>query len=221
METLEHQQPKTGTTPAKQARAKRTMERVERAARTLLNEKPWAEISMAQLAEAAEASIGSIYARFASKAALLDHLDELYCREMIVLNQDLLDDSREVRLADALMKFVRGLMHYHRDNHGLIRTVVLEARTADHPAFHARSERMNTALGIACKRFVAIAKAEGHDVEPQHMGWALFLVATTMRELILFPRGVPRPATGAEEQTRMIVQVALGYLTQVAEGDGS
>lgn len=206
------------TVPAKQARAQRTMERVEATARALLNEKSWADLTMADLAKAAEASIGSIYARFPSKAALLDRLDAIYCEEVIALNQDVLSEARDVRFDQALAGFVHNLAIYHRENHGLIRTLILETRTAGHPSFHERSRQMNKGLRLAGRRFFEIAKGEGRSLTIDDISWAMFLVLAAMRELALFPQGLPRPQVSFERGEAEIVEMALGYLERSEAG---
>ena len=198
--------------PAKQARAQRTMERVERAARQLLNEATWAELTMADIAKAADTSIGSIYARFPSKAALLDHLDEVYCQEIEGLNGKLPTGPTDASLDQAITEFVHSVAAYHRANAGLIRTLILETRTAGHDAFHSRSARMNEGLQMTCERFRDIAARDGHKISTVKIQWVLFLVLSTLRELTLFPQGLPRPKSSSKEGKQEIVAMAMNYL---------
>jgi AcrR family transcriptional regulator len=183
----------------------------------MLNEASWAEITMADLAREAEASVGSIYARFPSKAALLDRLDEIYCEEVIARNQSVLNDAGEARFEEALASFVHGLVRYHAANHGLIRTLILETRTTGHPAFHDRSARMNKGLKLVARRLADLAAAEGRKLAADRMAWALFLVLAAMRELTLFPQGLPRPQVSLAKGEAEIMEMALGYLERVEQ----
>lgn len=201
--------------PAKQARSQRTMERVEAAARAALNRESWADLTMAALARAAKTSVGSIYARFPSKEALLDRLDEIYCEEIIALNSALSSDPMLTSFDEALSSFVHGLAMYHRAHAGLIRTLILETRTAGHPAFHERSARMNRALKGVAHRLGELARAEGRVFPADKISWVLFLVLSTMRELALFPQGLPRPKVGADKGEAEIIEMAQGYLARV------
>jgi len=206
---------KTKAIPAKQARAQRTMERVEAAARAALNQESWADLTMAALARAAKTSVGSIYARFPSKEALLDRLDEIYCEEIIALNTALSDDPKLTSFDDAMSTFVRDLARYHRAHAGLIRTLILETRTAGHPAFHERSDRMNKALKGVARRLGALAEAEGRTFPADKISWVLFLVLSTMRELALFSQGLPRPKVGFAKGEAEIIEMAQGYLARM------
>lgn len=206
---------KIGAIPAKQERARRTMERVETAARNALETANWADLTMAGLARAAKTSVGSIYARFPSKDALLDRLDEIYCQEVIAMNEALVTGADDLSFDDALTAFVRGLAAYHRTNAGLIRTLILETRTAGHPAFHERSARMNKGLANIAKHLGALAKAEGRELASDKLAWVLFLVLATMRELTLFPKGLPRPKASFAKGEAEIIEMARGYIAHV------
>jgi len=193
------------------------MERVEAAARAALNETGWADLTMADLARAAKTSVGSIYARFPSKEALLDRLDEIYCEEIIALNLSLLERAESMSFDDALRDFVHGLSAYHRAHGGLIRTLILETRTAGHPAFHERSARMNKGLKGVARSLRELAATEGRDFPADKVSWVLFLVLSTLRELALFPQGLPRPKVSFAKGDAEIIEMALGYLARVEE----
>ena len=68
--------------PPKQARSQQTLERLLVAAETLLAERPWEQIGVAELCAAADASVGAFYARFTDKDALLDLLADAYRTDM-------------------------------------------------------------------------------------------------------------------------------------------
>ena len=203
---------RVGKIPAKQARSLRTVERIETAARELLQEHSWQTLTMASLAKAAGAHVGSIYARFESKEALLDHLDEVYCREVIDLNCALLPKMEEMGFEDALATFIDGIARYHRKNSGLVRTLILETRIGDHPSFHARSKRMNGTLQDVYKLLSNTGKHEGRSMPPEKIAWVFFLILSTVREAVLFPKGLPRPTTSLQKQIQEITAMALAYL---------
>jgi len=203
---------KTRAVPAKQARAQCTMERVERTARRMLNRMSWDDISMADLAEKSRTSIGSIYARFPSKAALLDYLDEIYCREVEVLNTDRCTSGDATSFEGLLSAFVEAFTAYHHANRGLIRTLILETRTKGHAKFHSRSKRMNLGLEHACNLLLELAQKEGRNLDASQIEWALFLILAAMRELTLFPQGLPRPNADTDKGAAEIVTMAMRYL---------
>jgi AcrR family transcriptional regulator len=61
--------------PPQQNRSRRTLDRLLEASESLLKRKRFEEISVAELAREPRSSVGSFYARFPGKDALLDFLD--------------------------------------------------------------------------------------------------------------------------------------------------
>ena len=206
---------KVGKIPAKQARSQRTVERIELAARTLLQDQSWQNITMADLAKAAEANVGSIYARFEGKEALLDRLDEIYCLEIIEMTEALLVQMNASTLEEAISTFVDGTARYHHKNSGLVRTLILETRIGDHPSFHNRSKRMNATMQGVGTQIMSLAKAEGRALAPENIRWAVFFALSAVREAVLFPKGLPRPTTSFQKQIDEITSMVLGYLERI------
>jgi AcrR family transcriptional regulator len=64
-------EPHQTVNPPQQARSRRTERAIAGALSALLREKPFADISVAEIARLANVSVGGFYARFASKEALL------------------------------------------------------------------------------------------------------------------------------------------------------
>ena len=204
--------------PAQQDRSRETMRRIEEAALRLLEQLDWRDLTMAGLAREAKASVGSIYARFETKAALLEHLDELYARELLSLAEQFVEACRSEQAAfgTVVEGLVRELFRFHRQRHGLIRVLVLEARTAKPPSFAERSVRMNEAMGGVCTELCGLGLREGREIDPVAMGWALCFMMATIREIALFPGGIPRPDTDDAAQADQIVLMVWGYLDQRA-----
>lgn len=67
-----------GVRPTQQARSRETRDKLVRALDKKLREKSFAEVSIAELAEAAGLSVGAVYRRFENKDAFIPVIFELY-----------------------------------------------------------------------------------------------------------------------------------------------
>lgn len=67
-----------GVRPTQQARSRETRDRLVRALDLKLREKAFADVSIAELAEAAGLSVGAVYRRFENKDAFIPVIFELY-----------------------------------------------------------------------------------------------------------------------------------------------
>ena len=65
-------------TPPQQVRTHATLGKLLDAAESLLDEKSWSEISVAEIAAKADSSVGAFYRRFSDKDALLHSIHERF-----------------------------------------------------------------------------------------------------------------------------------------------
>ncbi len=114
-----------------QDRSRATLQRLAGAAAQLLEERPWHQISIAEIVATASSSVGSFYARFPDKAALLDFLDERYTGEVLALHGQIkeLIANQAPDLGELVAQLVCELVRFHRRRRGLIRALVQRART--------------------------------------------------------------------------------------------
>ncbi|MCP5065635.1 MAG: TetR/AcrR family transcriptional regulator [bacterium] len=73
----------TRVRPPKQERSRRSLQRIIDTAREFLSRRTPGEVSLRDIASAADVSVSSLFARFPSKDALLDHLHSELCRERL------------------------------------------------------------------------------------------------------------------------------------------
>ena len=74
---------RTRVRPPKQERSRRTLRRILDASRALLTERDPRDVSLREIADRAEVSMSSLFARFPSKDALLDHLHAELCEHRL------------------------------------------------------------------------------------------------------------------------------------------
>lgn len=176
---------KNNLRPPLQRRSADTLERVFRATEALLEEKPFDLITVADITAKSESSVGAFYARFPDKEALLNALDERYAIEGLErLENTLTEMQRNGSSYRIAREIIEGLWDFHAAKPGLIRSLVLRARTHPDPAYQARGDRLTESL------FGAVASMlEPHGYEPRAIHFALLTTLTTVRELTLFPEG--------------------------------
>ncbi len=113
----------------KQARSAATLARIVEAARTLLDERPFADLTVVQIMERAGMSVGSFYVRFENKAALLPylyaHYDEgLEERASAALAPEAWDG---LSLSRRIARLVTLTVDAYRANRGLWRAILVHA----------------------------------------------------------------------------------------------
>jgi AcrR family transcriptional regulator len=169
----------------RQARARRTRERVLAAAARLIRQHPFAEISMQEIAEEAGISIGALYARFPSKEAVLALLGVAVFEEV---------RGRFVRAMDAVpgRAGLRALVSAYVDTlvaelHRNRRLVLDLRRHADGaPEIRALMARTNSTIHEAF-----LTRARRHSADIVHrdheaaLQWALFMMNAAAREAVL------------------------------------
>ncbi len=175
----------------KQARSQATLDRIVTATQELLETKRFDEISIAEIVARARSSVGAFYVRFPDKAALLDHLDELYARQMVAAAEAA---ARESSGASSLEEDVRGLVaflvHVHRLQPGLLRTLIIEARRQGDGPFRDRTRRMNRTIPAVMERLLERDAEIGHPEPRRAVYLGLLMVFSAIREVTLFPEGL-------------------------------
>lgn len=204
-----------------QERSRRTLERLLEAAGELLEERTFHELTVQEVVKRAGSSVGSFYARFEDKEALLDYLDELYARQMIALVNELAEEL-EAEPAGSLRATARAvlgrLVPFHRSRRGLIRALVLRARERREVHYDDRTRRMNLELPRLLACLLHHREEITHPDPEQAAGLGFALTFAGMRDRILFPESIQLPAATsdarlAEESAHLLT----AYLTTPPE----
>lgn len=171
-----------------QPRSEQTLLRLEQAAIRLLETRTWADVKLTELVSEARSSIGSFYNLFADKDALLDHLDEQYAQELIGHLEAYLARDH-VDLEQAAADLLGGLVAFHRSRRGLIRALVLRARSLREPAYDERTTRMNQLQ----PRLGAHLQMHCPQQSPDRVLLGLSFTFSAMRDRVLFPESIQLP----------------------------
>jgi AcrR family transcriptional regulator len=193
------------------------MDRFAEATESLLRDRPFEQISIQEIARLAERPIGSFYARFGSKDALLpflyqryhESLEALFAARLARVDWDALGFDTTI---EALVDFLVGVYDERR---WLLRALALFARSqpAALPAdvVGARSRVFDLPIRILARHRASITHADAEAA----IGFAVFIVSSVAREKLLFgdaphARVTPISRRGLRDE---LVRVFRSYLT--------
>jgi len=182
--------------PAVQARSQRTQRRILEATEELLAERLFEQVSVQEIAARAGVSVGALYARFASKAALVPCLQERYTLASHAMAKRVMDPRRwEGRPLDVRARVAaRFLVRVYRHNRGLLRALFLDWRTQPEKITDADRAARATFFDRLAAPFLA-CRDEITAVDPDRsVRLAIAMVMATCRDLFLsgnqFPHAV-------------------------------
>ena len=142
-----------GVHEPRQDRSRRTLERIVDATEKLLRDKPFEEISVAEIVREARSSVGSFYARFSEKEGLLPLIYERYDRQ-VQRRVDRLFASQDfsaLSLAELVRRFVHTTVGSFRRRVWLVRAAALFVRS--HPqAVTKKMEESRAAMHLRLAR---------------------------------------------------------------------
>lgn len=203
--------------PPAQERSKETMERFARATEDLLAERPFEDISVQDIVQRAQRPIGSFYARFKSKDALLPYLYGRYHEGLEdVFEQKLArHDWPSLEFVATLEAIVDLLIAAYDERRWLIRAMALFTRLRpDALPADVIPRRVKLYDGIVDRVLRHSARIR-HDDPAGAVRFGLFLVESTMREKLLFGQAPHAKATplGKHALRAELVCAFHGYLT--------
>ena len=120
----------------KQLRSQKTITRILKAFDALLQQKPFDQITVAEVARRARASIPSLYARFDGKEALLLAAHEAFKEEVIAASSEFLAPGRwrDVAVPEISRRAAAELVRLYQTRQNLLRAVLL----SDSPDIYER-----------------------------------------------------------------------------------
>jgi AcrR family transcriptional regulator len=152
--------------PPRQERTQKTLVALLDAAESLLADKGFDDITVADVAARAGSSVGAFYRRFSDKDALLHALHERYCEEATITANEALDPERwdGIGIAEMLSAQIDFLVEVFGERRGLDRAIYL--RTFRDAAFSERSARLQNHVTDGMTALLAVRKAEFAHPDP-------------------------------------------------------
>jgi len=190
-----HDRPKA-VRPPQQGRSAQTLERIYAATEKLLERKRFEDLSVAEIVDEARSSVGAFYTRFADKETLLDALDERYMEASLRAVEETLDEAalEGHDLEEVVQAIVAAVVQFHRAKPGLIRALVMRARSQPDTRYQARGDRITDAIFERIHSLLLARREAIHHPQPKTaIALGFFAVLTVIREVTLFPEG---PAKG-------------------------
>lgn len=175
--------------PPRQARSRKTLDRLVDGTEALLEAKHFDELTVVQIAKHAASSVGAFYGRFKDKQALLHYLDERMEQDA-VKHWDAFFDAERWRgatVSDVLREFASVSVKAHRRRKGVLRTVFLRLRSRADAESRNRARRLNEhVVTRATQLLLARRSGIGHPEPESAVRFALFQFGAALREAVLF-----------------------------------
>ncbi len=204
-----------------QDRSKRTLERLLDAAEEIIRARGVAALTVPAVTQAARSSVGSFYARFADKDALLATLHRRACEQSVATAEAALDPARweGVPTADLVRAFVGFAVRVFADRRPMM--LAFTAELASDPGFAER--RAQTAAGIAraLRRLLLPRRAFiGHPHPEIAIDMSLRLVTGVLEQRNALDAGGLEEARMADEAlVEELTRAVLRYLDVGARGE--
>src|SRR5262249_6737373 len=116
---------------------------------------------------------------------------------------------------------IGGMVRSYRLHRGILRALMLYARTHRDPEFRRQADAMN-AIGLDLAEQLVLRYAEqiGHPDPRAAVRWGLFLVGYVLRETVLGGEGEPRLPFEEERLEEELTRMYLGYLGVAVPHEG-
>ena len=173
----------------KQDRSQQTMDRIMRAAASILQEKNFEEITIAEIVERAHTSVGAFYGRFKDKEGLLEALDAHFFAEFEKdITALLLSPGwSEQPVSKMIRDICRLLVDTYSRQTGVLRSLNLKARLHNDTRFRKREERAWSELFPRLKEALLTHQAEFSHPDPAFaIQFGFQQMFFTMREVLIW-----------------------------------
>ena len=208
-----------------QPRSRQTLNRLLDAAEALLGDRTFDELTVSEVVRRAKSSVGSFYARFPDKEALLGAIYERHQQQMIAQLDEELSVERwaGVPLAVMIERIVDRLVRLYRSQRGLLRALVLFGYT--HPDWRYADERERGRLAVSrIAELIAERRRNLTHADPARVAsLGVLSVLATLREAILFSESTSSAVQLSDERLAKELSIQLctylGVIRRAHEAD--
>lgn len=196
-----------------QDRSRRTLERLLDATEAIIREGGVEAVTVPAVARAARSSVGSFYARFPDKAALLRTLHERACEQSLATAEAALDPARFRHLGtEALIRVFLGFaVRLFRERRPLM--LAFSTALAGEPGFAQRRARSAAAIGERLRALLLERRADLHHPRPaEAIDMSLRVVTATLEQRNGLEAGGAEVAIADEALIEELGRMVLRYL---------
>ena len=172
---------------AVQDRSRRTEAALAKAAATLMRDRPFEEISVADIAGKAGVAVGTVYRRFRDKAALLHLADTAFIDDCRAAFDEELADARVRRLSleGVARGYISLMVRKFREHRGAIIQIQRNADLRDGPVYAQRAAEFNAHVH---GRFRELLRAHRDEITHPNLedalNLAIFFASAAARDAI-------------------------------------
>ena len=207
--------------PARQARSRKSEQRLLDAAEGLLEDRSMNKVAMQEIALAAGMSVGGLYARFPSKDALLMALHDRYEADRTRILNAAIGEAREHgdTAEERLLIFTRALVSLFRKRRGILRTFLLR-HWADMEALPAEARDRLGSIYAGAYELLKSEFQDGDEGGATAVRFAVSVIMSTAREVIVLkpPTGPGAVRLSDDALARALARTALCALESAPGG---
>lgn len=207
--------PRPAVIPPTQRRSQDTLERLLDGAARLLETRSFDELTVADVASSAGCSVGAFYGRLRDKEGLLHALDERYFAEFQRLMRDFVESDLVATgsLSQVLDALSGLLLRFHGQQRGLLRALILHARSHRDAAFRSREERLWRDLPRLRGKLLRFRSDLSHADPGRALVFAFLQMLYALREMTLWPDIERHVPVRGQALARQLARAAHAYLT--------
>ena len=205
--------------PPRQARSQKTLERILDAAEALIIERGAEALTVTEVARRARSSVGSLYARFSGKEALLRSVFERFLEQACVTAEATLDPALwgEVSHAVIVEETVAFAIRVVEERRNLIAGLTLHA--VGHPDMGGLVERLGSVISdrihtLVCRRGDSL----GHPNPRQAIRFSTWVLLSTL-EAYTLRRSNEQAALPSDQIATEMARMCCAYLGIVQASD--
>jgi len=200
----------------RQGRSLATLNRLLDAAENLLNERSLEEITVADIVARAGSSVGSFYARFPTKDALVVALLERFHRQMEVVIVEMAESEEWTSgdLAGRSRMYNQNVVDVARRRRGLLRLRLRRRVTPGKIVLPDDKERSSELVDTLRRLFAPVMHEILHPDKDQALAFALRIVdSVVLNTILLDSTSNSFGVIDDEELVNRLVSVFMGYLS--------
>lgn len=209
--------------PPRQRRSHESLERILDAAESLIRERGFDDMTIAEVVQRSGSSVGSLYARFHNKLGLLRAVQLRYHARV---QNDIFaafsgDHPENESLEEAVGRIIAVLSRHVLSEPGLFRAFVLEA--VFDPGVRAQGERTNSERRNKVVEVLLVHRAEIRHPDPDRAArWVYSTCMAILRERITFGEGAELSGGFSDEDlVAEMTSMVTSYLTNDPSAEDS